>query len=129
MRPSAMPSETSRGGSHASGLSFLILASMLVFPLFVIPLALANEPTGVAFGFLTLALLYFFPGYLLLGSFNDLPEILRMLLSPVFGIACMVTLYEISSYASVAAYFPYVAIMLAVAGAVLFTSQMKTVAT
>jgi hypothetical protein len=80
----------------------------------------------VVCGFLTLVILYFFPGYLLLDFFGKFPLGLKMLLSPVVGIASVVTLYEISTYAGVASYFPFLVALLSLSGAIVFVWRAKS---
>ena len=128
MRSAAKPSEENeagRGGRDTRNNGRCFMASVLVLALLLVPLVLANDPAGAIFGFLTLAFLYFFPGYLLLAPFGKLPGGLRLLLSTVFGIASIVTLYEICNYARVAAYFPYFVMVLAGGGAILFVSGRR----
>ena len=109
-------------GSHRW---LLVLASALIILLLGVPLLLSNDRAGAVIGFFTLAILYLFPGYLLLDLFGKFPLGLKMLLSPVFGIASVVTAYEISNYAGMAGYFPYFAALLSIAGAVVFVLQAR----
>src|SRR5712692_2620046 len=70
-------------------------ASLLIFLLLLIPLVLSNHPEGAVVGILVFAVVFVFPGYLLLTLLSRLPGDLRTLLSPVFGIVSITTAYDI----------------------------------
>ena len=109
---------------RSSYFAFLQVSSPIAVLLFV-PLLLSNNAKGVILGDLFLAVLFFFPGYLLLAALGRLPGGLRILLSPVFGIVVITTAYDIFARASVATYFPYCAIMVSAAGMVLLVLQAR----
>ena len=103
----------------SSALIFLLLLLLLV------PVVLSNHAAGTILGILLFAVLFFFPGYLLLTIFSRLPAGLRILLSPILGIACITTAYNIFALASIAACFPYVVAVLSLAGMVLFALRAR----
>lgn len=105
--------------------SAVLQSLLLVFPLLLIPLALSNRLEGAISGVFTFAIIFFFPGYLLLNLLAKLPSDLRILLSPIFGIASITTAYDICARASLAASFPYVVVSLSAAGIILFARQTK----
>jgi hypothetical protein len=111
--------------SHSS----LIHASALILLLLLIPLVLSKNPASALSGVLILALLYFFPGYLLLAPFGKLHGALRILFSPVVGIVSITTVYDLFTHASMAAYFPYLAITLSAGGIILFALQLGRTST
>ncbi len=74
---------------------------------------------------LSLVLLFFFPGYLLLSLVSDLPEDLRLLLSFIVGIAGIVTGFDIFARASLTTYFFYFLAVLSVAGIILMVIRCK----
>lgn len=98
----------------------------LLFLLFLAPVVLSNHPAGTILGILLFVVLFFFPGYLLLTIFSRLTGGLRILLSPVFGIACITTTYNVFALASIAAYFPNVVAVLSIAGLVLFVPRARS---
>lgn len=104
---------------QSSSLFFLLL-------LLAVPLVLSNHAPGALLGMLLFALLFFLPGYLLLGIFGDLPASLRILISPVFGLVSVTTAYNIFALASITAFFPYLVVMLSIAGMVRFALHLKT---
>ncbi len=100
-------------------------ASLLIFLLLLIPLTLSNRPEGAVVGILVFAVVFVFPGYLLLTLLSSLPGGLRTLLSPVFGIVSITTAYDIFARASMAAYFPYLLVVLSAAGMILAALQIR----
>src|SRR6266851_3122218 len=100
-------------------------ASLLIFLLLLIPLVLSNHPEGAVVGILVFAVVFVFPGYLLLTLLSSLPGGLRTLLSPVFGIVSITTAYDIFARASMAAYFPYLLVVLSAAGMILAALQIR----
>ena len=97
---------------------------VLLFLLLLIPLVLSNHPAGTALGGLFFVVIFFFSGYLLLSA-AALPIGLRFLLSPVFGILGVTTLYDAFARASWGAYFFYIVIFLSGAGIVLFALRVR----
>jgi hypothetical protein len=97
---------------------------VLLFLLLLIPLVLSNHQAGAALGGLFFVVIFFFSGYLLLSA-TALPAGLRFLLSPVFGILCVTTLYDAFARASWGAYFFYIVIFLSGAGVVLFALRVR----
>ncbi len=93
--------------------------SLLILLLFLIPLVLSNHPGGTVLGLLVFVVVFVFPGYLLLTLLSRLPGGLRIVLSPIFGIVSITTAYDILARASLAAYFPYLVIVLSAAGMIL----------
>jgi hypothetical protein len=97
----------------------------LSFLLLLVPLVLSNHPKSAALGILVFAIIFFFPGYLVLTLSTSLRGGLRTLLSPVFGIVMITTVYDLFARASIGAFFPYLVAVLSVAGMFLFTQQSK----
>lgn len=102
----------------------LLQASLLIFLLFLIPLVLSNRPAGTAQGILLFAILFFFPGYLLLTLLNRFPPALGLALSPIVGMVSITTAYDISLRASVAPIFPACLLLLSVAGMLILALQI-----
>jgi len=100
---------------QASHFAFL-QGSLLIFLLLLIPLVLSNHPEGATLGILVFVVIFFFPGYLLLTLLSGLPGGVRSVLSPIFGIVSITTAYDIFARASIAAYFPYLVVVLSAAG-------------
>lgn len=103
----------------------LVLGSLLTFLLLIIPLFMSNCPAGAALGVLFLVIIFFFPGFLLLKLLSNLPVGFRIVISPIFGIASIVTAYDIFARASMTSYFPYVVLVLSAAGMVLAALQIR----
>jgi hypothetical protein len=99
--------------------------SLLIFLLLIVPVALSNHPAGAVLGILVFVVIFFFPGYLLLSLVGKLPGGVRILLSPVFGIVCVTTAYDIFARGSVAAYFPWSVAVVSAAGMILFAVQAR----
>jgi hypothetical protein len=99
--------------------------SLLIILLVLVPLVLSNSPVGAALGILVFAVIFFFPGYLLLTLLNRLPDGVRTVLSPIFGIVSITTAYDIFARASIGPYFPYLVVLLSGAGMVLVTLQTR----
>jgi len=114
------PDQTSR-------FAFLRCA-LLIFLLLVIPLVLSNRPAGAVLGILFFAVIFVFPGYLLLTLLSTLPGAVRTALSPILGIVCVTTAYDIFTRASIAAYFPYLVGVLSAAGMVLVALNARSAA-
>lgn len=93
--------------------------------LLVIPLVLSNNPQSTALSSLICVVCFFFPGYLLLACVASLPAGLRFVLSPVFGIVCVTTAYDISARASAGSYFFPVVTILSVAGVIVFATRLR----
>ncbi len=98
---------------------------LLIFLLLFIPLALCNRPEGAVLGLLVFVVVFIFPGYLLLTLLSSLRGGVRILLSPIFGIVSITTAYDILARASLAAYFPYLAIVLSAAGMILVARHTR----
>jgi hypothetical protein len=107
----------------ASRFTFL-QGSALIFLSLLVPIFSSNHPEGAALGILLLVALFFCPGYLLLTLSSSLRGSLRSVLSPVFGIACVTTAYDIFARASIAAYFPYFVAAISIAGMALLVQQI-----
>lgn len=110
--------------NQASRFAFL-QSSLLIFLLLLIPLVLSNHPEGAILGILLFLVIFFFPGYLLLTLLSRLPDAVRALLSPIFGIVSVTTAYNVFALASMAAYFPYLVVALSAAGMVLFALRIR----
>ena len=104
--------------AQASHFAFLQV-SLLIFLLLAVPLVLSNHPIGAALGILVFAVLFFFPGYLLLTLLSRRPSDVRTLLSPILGIVSITTAYDILTRTPIAAYFPYFVVVLSAAGMIL----------
>lgn len=109
---------------QATNFQFL-QCSLLIFLLLFIPVVLSNRPAGAALGILLLVVIFFFPGYLLLSLLSKLPVGFRLVISPVFGIVSIVTAYNMFARLPVAAYFPYLVVVLSAAGMVLVALQIR----
>jgi hypothetical protein len=117
------------GQDHLEGSRLAIWPSLLLpVALILIPLSLANNATGLLAGFLLLAVLFFFPGYAFLSLLGTPDGPLRILLSPVFGIAIIVTAYDVSVRLSIGTHFPYVAAVFSCAGLLLLLSHLRRIA-
>jgi len=101
-------------------------ASLLAFVLLLIPVVLSNHPEGAILGILVFVVIFFFPGYLLLSLLSRLPGGVRAVLSPVLGIVSITTAYDLFVRASLAAYFPYVVVVISAAGMILLARQTRT---
>ncbi len=96
----------------------------LLFLLLATPLALSNHPAEVAwsgFVFIIISL----AGFFLLSLLIKLSAGIRLLLSPVFGIACLTTAYEIFAHASMGAYYPYLVLALSASGTFLLIYESR----
>jgi hypothetical protein len=93
--------------------------------LILIPLLLSNRPADTAFSGLVVILTFFFSGYLLLAATRTISGSLRILLSPIFGIALLTTLYDVFARASLGPYFFYLALVPSVAGIILFARRVR----
>jgi len=98
------------------GLQIFLLFSLLL----VIPLVLSEHPADTALSSLVLVGVFFFGGYALLAAISELPSSLRFVLSPIVGIVCLTTVYDVFARASVGGYFFYFSGVLSAAGLVLF---------
>jgi hypothetical protein len=101
----------------------------LLFLLVLVPVALSNHAGGAASGVLIFLVVFFFPGYLVLTITGKLHGNLRIVLSPVLGIACVTTAYDIFARASIGGYFPYLMAAFSVAGIILFAQQRRQLQT
>jgi hypothetical protein len=88
--------------------------------LVLIPFALCNDPARSALCGLVIIINFFFIGYLLLAAVTRLPPGLIFVLSPVFGLVCVTTVYDVCARASLEPYFLWVAIVLSAAGMTVF---------
>jgi dTDP-4-amino-4,6-dideoxygalactose transaminase len=77
----------------------------ILFLLLLTPLVLSNHPAGAALSGLILIVIFFFPGYVLLGAGGMLPTGLRFLLSPIIGIVCLTTAYDVFARAALGVVF------------------------
>jgi hypothetical protein len=100
--------------------SALFQILLLILILLSVPLVLSNDSAGAASAIFLLAIVFIFPGYLVLNLLSEPPSGLRILLSPIFGILTITTAYDIFSLASKDAYFPYYVVVLAAAGIIVF---------
>jgi len=105
--------------------SAFLQLSLLIFLMLLIPIALSNDPKGAICAIFVFVVLFFFPGYLLLTIVGRLPGGFRTLLSPIFGIVCITTVYDIFARASIATYFPYFVVALSAAGMILAALQAQ----
>jgi hypothetical protein len=94
-------------------------------PLVIAPLFLSNNPVGTALGILVFAVIFFFPGYLLLTLLKAVPDGLRTLLSPIFGIVSITTAYDLFARASIGPYFLYLVVVLSIVGMALVARQTE----
>ena len=102
----------------------LLQGPLLIFLLLLLPVLFSNHPGGTLFGFLLLAVLFFFPGYLLLSAVDKHTGGLRILLSPICGIVTMTTAYDVFARASIAGYFPYLVVVLSFVGMFFFVRRI-----
>jgi hypothetical protein len=109
---------------QASNFEFL-QGSLLIFPLLLIPFSLSNHPEGAVLGILVSVVIFILPGYILLTLLSRLPGSVRTVLSPTFGIVSITTAYDIFARASIAAYFPYLVVVISVAGMILVALQIR----
>ncbi|MGA9799562.1 MAG: hypothetical protein WBQ68_11170 [Terriglobales bacterium] len=84
---------------------------------------MSRHPASVVATFLVFILVFFFPGYFLLTLLRNLPGGLRIVLSPIVGIVCITTVYDIFARASSIIYFLYPIAALSLAGMVLFAGR------
>ena len=98
---------------------------MLIFLLLLIPIALSNNPKGAICAIFVFVVLFFFPGYLLLTIMGGLPGGFRTLLSPIFGIVCITTAYDIFARASMPLISLYFVVALSAAGMILVALQAR----
>jgi hypothetical protein len=103
----------------------LLQVSSLIFLILLVPLALSNHPVGAALSILIFVVIFFFPGYLLLTLLGRLSDGIQILLSPVFGVVVITTAFDIFARTSLGAYFPYLVVMLSMAGMVFFARQAR----
>jgi hypothetical protein len=100
----------------------LLQVSLLIVLTLLVPLSLSTHPAGAALGILIFAVIFFFPGYLLL-TLSRLSGGVQILLSPVFGIVTITTAYDIFARASIGAYFLYFVVVVSLTGMVFFARQ------
>jgi hypothetical protein len=101
----------------------------LIFLLLLVPLLLSNHAEGAVLSILLFFVMFFFPGYLLLTLSSSLRGSARIVLSPIFGIVCITTAYDIFARASITIYFFYLVAALSVAGTAVFSRQARHVQT
>src|ERR1700745_2613399 len=90
----------------------------------VVPLVLSNNPAGAACSGLILVA-FFFCGYLFSVFVGTVPAIVRFAISPVLGILCLTTAYDVFARASLGTGFLYFAGSLTVAGVILFARRVS----
>jgi len=104
---------------------FRLWLVFLLFLLVLIPLVLSNDPARSALCGLIIVSNFFFIGYLLLTAVTTLSPGLMFVLSPVFGIVCVTTAYDVCARASLGPYFVCVAIGLSAAGMAVFVLRVR----
>lgn len=122
-----MTQNSGQGGNFSSLQRFLLIFLLLL--LLLVPFALSNRPLGEVLGVLVLAILLFFPGYLLLTAVGGLPISIGIPVCAVLGLVCVTTGYDLFALASLGAYFPYVAAVISLAGMVLFLVKSRRATT
>jgi hypothetical protein len=97
----------------------------LLFLLLLIPLVFSNHPAGTALGGLVLIVIFLFTGYLVLAVSSSLSSGIRFALSPVVGITCLTTVYDVFARVSLDTYFFYLAAALSAAGMIVFALRTR----
>src|SRR3954468_10620933 len=113
------------GGTSGATFSGRLATFCLLPLLLLIPLVLSNDPASTALSCLVAIAVFFFAGYALLAVIGELPSTLRFFLSPVVGMVCLTTAYDVFARASAGAYFFFLAAVLSVVGVVLFASRIR----
>ena len=88
-----------------------VLILLLALLCILVPLVLANDRKGLLEGFFAIVLLFFFPGYAFQSALGTPRGALRIFLSPVFGIAAVVTGYDLAARLSMGNYYPYLVLL------------------
>jgi hypothetical protein len=101
----------------------VVILSLL---LLAIPLGLSNHPVNAALSGLLLAVIFFFPGYLLLAASTTVANGTAVALSPVVGILFVTTSYDIFARASCERYFFYLVAALSLAGMIVFGFRARS---
>lgn len=99
---------------------FVLLAVLLV-----VPLTMSNSPRGTAMGVVFLFLLFFFPGYFLVSLVSMIDRTSQVLLSFVFGIAAITTVFDFFTRSRSSSYFFYMVPLLSAAGMILMVLQTR----
>jgi hypothetical protein len=107
--------------TFSRGLEIVFVLSLLL----VVPLVLSNRPAGTALSGLVVVVVFFFSGYALLAVISELPSTLRSILSPVVGMVCLTTAYDVFARASSGAYFFYLAAVISAGGVALFAFRIR----
>src|SRR6266496_5658404 len=105
----------------------ILLSSLLALLCILVPVALANDRKGLIEGFFVLVLLFFFPGYAFQSALGTPTDALRIFLSPIFGIATLVTVYDVAVRLSIGNSFPYFALLLSCTGVRLFARHCRRI--
>ena len=93
---------------------------ILLIVLLLIPLGLSNHPLWTSLTGLVVIVMFFFSGYLVLAIFDCVSNGLRLLLSPVVGILCLTTTYDVFARFSLGSEFFCLAVAASATGIVLF---------
>lgn len=96
----------------------------LLLPI-LIATALSNNATSTILSIVSFFVLFFFPGYFLLRFAGELPNDLKALVGPVFGMVTVTTIYDMFAQLSVGNYALYLALGLAIAGIVEMVRQTR----
>lgn len=97
---------------------------LLLFLLLLIPIGLSNHPLLTCLSGVVLVVIFFFSGYLVLILFSGISSSLRLVLSPVVGILCLTTTYDVFARLSLGTLFFYVALTaMSAAGITLFARR------
>ena len=102
------------------GVGLACLLSLLL----AIPLVLSNHSVGTALSGLCFAGIFLI-GYLVLAVVRMRASGVRLLLSPVIGIACVTTVFDAFTRTSLSAYFFYFAMVLSAAGIIVFAFGVR----
>ena len=98
---------------------------LLLSLLLLIPLGLSNQPLRTCLSGLVLIVIFFFSGYLVLAIVSGLSSSLRFLLSPVVGILCLTTTYDVFVRLCLGFYFFLLAAALSATGIIFFVLRVS----
>jgi hypothetical protein len=90
------------------------------------PVVLSNSYGGTILGFLSLFLLFFFPGYLLLTFVLRKLDGFHLILSVIFGLVSLTTAFDAFDRALLGAAFSYLVAGLSAAGIILLAQQSRS---
>jgi hypothetical protein len=103
-----------------------IVSLVLLAVLLIVPLTLSNSPIGTAIGFVFFGILFFFPGYFLLGLLSKFDKSLQVLLSFIFGMAVITTVFDLVAHAASSSYFFCIVVLLSAAGIILMALRSRS---